>query len=63
MDAHDTMATGGAPTAIDPVCGMTVEPAAAAGSCEHRGRTWYFCSLGCLKKFQANPEKYLAEKK
>jgi len=42
----------------DPVCGMEVDPAKAAGSTEHAGRTWYFCSQGCLKKFKVNPSQY-----
>jgi P-type Cu+ transporter len=45
---------------IDPVCGMTVDPARAAGSVEHRGTTYYFCSKGCVEKFKANPDRYLA---
>jgi Cu+-exporting ATPase len=44
--------------AIDPVCGMTVEPARAAGSVEHAGKTYYFCSQHCVKKFQVRPEYY-----
>jgi Cu+-exporting ATPase len=46
--------------ALDPVCGMTVDPAKAAGQFEHKGTTFYFCSKGCLAKFAADPEKYLA---
>jgi Cu+-exporting ATPase len=45
---------------VDPVCGMTVEPANAAGRHEHRGQTYYFCSRHCLEKFRAEPEKFLA---
>ncbi|BFU95360.1 MAG: Copper-transporting P-type ATPase [Nitrospira sp.] len=45
---------------IDPVCGMTVRPATAAGSHVHEGKTYYFCSKGCLAKFQADPASYLA---
>ncbi|HEX2056222.1 MAG TPA: YHS domain-containing protein, partial [Nitrospiraceae bacterium] len=48
------------PGQIDPVCGMTVQPDSAAGSHRHNGKTYYFCSRGCLAKFQAMPEKYLA---
>ena len=41
---------------IDPVCGMTVDPAKArGGSAEHAGTTYYFCSEGCRKKFVADP--------
>jgi len=43
----------------DPVCGMKVDPAKAAGKHEHKGKTYYFCSNGCLAKFKADPEKYL----
>src|SRR3954468_17249458 len=46
--------------ALDPVCGMTVDPAKAAGQFEHNGTTYYFCGKGCLAKFAADPEKYLA---
>jgi Cu+-exporting ATPase len=45
--------------AIDPVCGMTVDPEKAKGSFEHRGTTYYFCSPGCLKKFAEDPEHWL----
>jgi Cu+-exporting ATPase len=46
---------------IDPVCGMTVDPASAAGSHEHGGRTYYFCSKHCLHAFKADPGKYLTK--
>jgi Cu+-exporting ATPase len=42
----------------DPVCGMSVDPAKAAASIEHEGRTYYFCSKGCAKTFSADPGKY-----
>ncbi len=47
------------PAALDPVCGMTVDPQRAAGSSVYQGKTYYFCSKGCVAKFEANPEKYL----
>jgi len=43
----------------DPVCGMTVEPSTAAGSAEHQGKTYWFCSNHCQKKFVAAPDTYL----
>ncbi|MEA2945374.1 MAG: P-type Cu+ transporter [Alphaproteobacteria bacterium] len=49
--------------AIDPVCGMTVDPHTAAHRSTHQGRPYYFCSAGCRTKFEADPEKYLAEAK
>ena len=44
--------------AIDPVCGMKVDEAAAAGRAEHEGVTYHFCSTHCLHKFEAAPEQY-----
>ncbi len=41
---------------IDPICGMTVNPATAAGSYNHAGKTYYFCSAGCLQKFIAQSQ-------
>jgi Cu+-exporting ATPase len=38
---------------VDPVCGMTVEPARAAGTSERDGVRYYFCSPGCKQKFDA----------
>jgi Cu+-exporting ATPase len=45
--------------AIDPICGMTVEPARAAGQYIHEGVTYYFCAASCLQKFKADPERAL----
>ncbi|HTG46974.1 MAG TPA: YHS domain-containing protein [Actinomycetota bacterium] len=44
---------------IDPVCGMTVTPATAAGAWDHAGTTYYFCSVGCLQRFKEAPEDYV----
>ena len=43
----------------DPVCGMEIEAAAAAGKTEHKGQTYYFCSSKCKEKFDLKPEQYL----
>src|SRR5436853_271777 len=45
---------------VDPVCGMRVEPAKAAGKWEYQGRTYYFCARSCLERFRKDPEAYLA---
>lgn len=45
--------------ATDPVCGMTVDPETAAGKAEYEGKTYYFCSEGCRKAFEEDPERYL----
>jgi Cu+-exporting ATPase len=46
-------------TAVDPVCGMTVDPSHSAGSHVHEGTTHYFCSGNCLAKFKADPQRFL----
>jgi len=40
----------------DPVCGMSVDKTAL--SANYEGRTYYFCSEGCKKKFDDNPDQY-----
>jgi P-type Cu+ transporter len=50
-------------TVQDPVCHMDVDPATARGSAEYKEQTYYFCSAGCVKRFNADPEKYLAPAK
>ena len=59
---HSQHGDSPAPTApgIDPVCGMTVDPATAKFSALHDGVTYHFCSQGCQHKFNAEPGKYLA---
>ncbi|HEX6033108.1 MAG TPA: YHS domain-containing protein [Anaerolineales bacterium] len=47
-------------TVHDPVCHMDIDPATAAGTSEYKGQTYYFCSPGCKKAFDKNPEKYLS---
>jgi P-type Cu+ transporter len=43
----------------DPVCGMEVDPKTARQTAVYEGRTYYFCSPGCKKAFEAEPQKYL----
>jgi Cu+-exporting ATPase len=50
---------GDARTAIDPVCGMKVDPATTPHHAEHHGETFHFCSAGCRTKFIADPPRYL----
>ncbi len=47
--------------AKDPVCGMEVDEAKAAGSSTYKDKTFYFCASHCKTAFDANPEVY-AEK-
>lgn len=39
----------------DEVCGMTIEAETAAGTAEFRGKTYFFCSERCKKKFEEHP--------
>ena len=57
-DGSDTAAPSSSET-VDPVCGMTVDPATSTHSHEHEGRTYYFCCVGCRTKFQADPDRFL----
>src|SRR5208337_4338237 len=58
MDHLDCAPSAG--KAKDPVCGMDVNPATARHKTLHDGKEYFFCSAGCLAKFQANPEKILS---
>ena len=46
-------------TAIDPVCGMTVNTESPADTAEHEGTPYYFCSKHCSAKFRAAPQQFL----
>lgn len=43
----------------DVVCGMTIDPAKAAGTSTYNGKTYYFCARSCKAKFDANPSQYV----
>lgn len=43
--------------AADPVCGMTVDPDEAYNR-RYAGRTYHFCSMKCLDRFEVNPDGY-----
>src|ERR1700685_2104452 len=45
----------------DPVCGMDIETATAAGRTEREGQTYYFCGLKCKEKFDLNPQQYIGK--
>jgi Cu+-exporting ATPase len=47
------------PGAIDPVCGMTVDPSSAPASVEYEGHKYYFCHPNCAQKFRTDPSRYL----
>ncbi len=47
---------------IDPVCKMSVREGDEAGKWEYKGTTYYFCNPNCLKRFQAEPERFIRAK-
>nr|WP_255406242.1 heavy metal translocating P-type ATPase [Novosphingobium sp. CF614] len=47
--------------ATDPVCGMSVDPATTPHVAAHAGAHHYFCSAGCLAKFNADPARYAGD--
>ena len=65
MDHLDTAPSAGKVKIKDPVCGMDVNPTSARYKTLHKGtfqkeNEYFFCSAGCLAKFQADPEKILS---
>src|SRR3546814_4279582 len=56
---HDHQgAEKGSGSTTDPVCGMTVDPAIPPHIATHGGVHNYFCSAGCLAKFEVDPDRY-----
>ncbi len=49
----------GRQSAIDPICGMSVDPQNARHTASHNGETYYFCAAGCKTAFEKEPETYL----
>ena len=43
-------------TVVDPVCGMTVDPAKTPHHARHQGQDYHFCSAKCRERFEARPE-------
>ncbi|MHC5542750.1 heavy metal-binding domain-containing protein, partial [Singulisphaera rosea] len=59
--APSLVTIGGGAKVLDPVCGMTIDPASAAGSSRHGGVEHFFCSRSCKQKFDADPRRYLSD--
>ena len=55
--AGEAASSGAEAAAIDPVCGLTVNPAEAP-STTYQGQTYYFCSLQHQRSFLKEPPKY-----
>ncbi len=58
---HDHSSHQATGKVTDPVCGMELEPSAAAGTLDHDGKTFHFCSAHCLAQFKAAPAKFLTK--
>ena len=65
LRADGTLSTGAGPAvaaapaeAADPVCGMTVTVSPDGRPLSHDGTTYYFCSAGCRRAFEAEPAAY-----
>jgi P-type Cu+ transporter len=58
---HHHHHAAGSDAAVDPICGMTVDPHNAKHRADFQGRTYYFCSSGCRTRFVGDPKKYLGE--
>jgi Cu+-exporting ATPase len=56
---NDGPAIASANMAIDPVCGMKVDPATSKHRFGHGGQTFHFCSERCREKFTFDPLRYL----
>ncbi|MDQ6635863.1 MAG: YHS domain-containing protein [Gemmatimonadota bacterium] len=44
----------------DPVCGMLILPERAAGTRLYADAVYHLCSVGCLRKFDADAAAYVA---
>ena len=64
VEAHShgaAMNQSGYGDSVDPVCGMTVDPATAAAQVNYAGRDYHFCNPGCAERFTADPLHHLDE--
>lgn len=43
---------------VDPVCGRRLPLEKVAAQQERAGWAYFFCSDGCLRRYQAAPERY-----
>ena len=63
LDMHHEHHPEAAGAEIDPVCGMTVDPAVARERglvATHDGGEYFFCGRGCRLDFLEDPARYLA---
>jgi Cu+-exporting ATPase len=60
VEAADERPPAEPTVALDPVCGMQIDPASAAATATHDGQTYHFCSTGCRDRFTDDPRRVLA---
>jgi YHS domain-containing protein/uncharacterized membrane protein YraQ (UPF0718 family) len=58
MPDDETVNPIGTATAIDPVCGMNVDPLHSAAHLVHDGTEVWFCCKGCAESFAADPGRF-----
>ncbi len=62
MAVHDHQSAGqDSGSTTDPVCGMAVDPATTPHIATRADEHHYFCSAGCLAKFETDPGRYTAK--
>src|SRR3546814_2000846 len=58
--SHGAHGEGTSPgLAVDPVCGMTVDPQKTAHHAADAGHEYHFCSAGCREEFVGEHDHYL----
>ncbi len=60
-EAHGSI-SGNTLMAIDPVCGMSVDPSKTPHFAHHQGSDFFFCSTRCRERFVADAEKFISAK-
>lgn len=59
---YEMMGPAGNGSAVDPVCGMTVDPERAAARRTHEGREFWFCGVSCAERFDVDPIPFLGSR-
>ena len=58
--SHDHGDAPSGETALDPVCGMSVQLGKGKPNLDYRGDTYHFCGQKCHDRFEADPYYYLS---
>ncbi|MFQ5890070.1 MAG: YHS domain-containing protein, partial [Gemmatimonadota bacterium] len=57
--AQEGAVTTEATKVTDPVCGMRFKPEKAVARAEFGGKTYYFCTMACRRRFEKEPGRYV----